>query len=95
MIKQFSIMRDGHNSLAAFSKLLNFLLSTYGQIARLFTMLGEFSGLFFCSRVRRVGIKLNSPYNPWPVVYIYDVVKRGHPAIFLDIQHWYLLSNEM
>lgn len=68
---------------------LKYLISYYpptdnGQIARLFTMLGEFPELFFCLRVRRVGIKLNLPYNPCSVVYIYmyDVVKRGYPAIF-------------
>lgn len=70
---------------------LKYLISYYpptdnGQIARLFTMLGEFPELFFCLRVRRVGIKLNLPYNPCSVVYIYmyDVVKRGYPAIFWE-----------
>lgn len=53
-----------------------YLISYYpptdnGQIARLFTMLGEFSELFFCLRVCPVRIKLNLPYNPCLVVYIY------------------------
>lgn len=66
-----------------------YLISYYpptdnGQIARLFTMLGEFSELFFCLRVCRVGIKLNLPYNPCPLVYVCMTWLNGDTMQFFE-----------